>query len=53
MVLVFLVISMSLIMGRGITLYAEDIVQVGPVVLKGTKLPTGNMWEMDREKNEF
>ncbi|XP_062080659.1 uncharacterized protein LOC133785442 [Humulus lupulus] len=44
---------MSTIMSRGITLHPEDDVEAGLVVLEGKKLPTGNIWEMDGEKNKF
>ena len=40
-------------MGCGITLYLEDVVNVGPVILEWQKLPTGNTWKMDAEVNEF
>ena len=40
-------------MSCGITLHLEDDVQVGPIVLEGHNLPTGNTWEMDGENNEF
>ena len=39
-------------MGRGVTLHSKYEVQAGPIVLEGRKLPTGNTWEMDGEKNE-